>query len=86
MLWAIVPFFCAHIDELLALTSFDEEKPLRTTVQDYVDAFEKHYPTKDVKVKYRRKWDAYAVYIDGDMGDRLLSMEELQEATRMFNR
>jgi hypothetical protein len=56
-----------------------------TFVEAYLEGFKKHYPEKDVRVQYRRKHDAYAVFIDGSAGDRLLSESELREATRMFN-
>jgi hypothetical protein len=59
---------------------------MQTSVAAYIDAFKRHYPNHDVKVKYRSRNDSYAVFINGDHGGILLSHEDLVEATRMFNR
>lgn len=59
-----------------------------TFIQAYLEAFHKHYPAKDVRVKHKRhngEW-RYAVIIDGDKGDMLLSETDLREATRAFNK
>jgi hypothetical protein len=63
----------------------DELEIEMTLEEEYVNAFHKHYPTKDVVVKYRRKFDGFAVYIDGDAGDKLLSEADMRAAIRMFN-
>jgi hypothetical protein len=51
-------------------------------------AFKANYPMHDVKIKPRkvRGEIRYAVAINGDSGDLLLSEQDIRSATRMFNR
>jgi hypothetical protein len=57
---------------------------MRMGIQEYIAAFHKCYPSKEIKVLYRRQHDKYAVKINGENSDRLLSFQELLEATKMF--
>lgn len=57
-------------------------------ISRYLEAFAKHYPAKNVKVKPKRlRGDLkFQVVIDGDAGDMLLSEDDIRAAVRMFNR
>jgi hypothetical protein len=57
-------------------------------IQAYIEGFKKHYPSHNVEVKSKRQrgeW-RFAVIINGDKGDVLLSEADMREATRMFNK
>lgn len=55
-------------------------------LQQYIDAFQRCYPQKTVRVKpadMRRGGSmSFWVYINGDKGDRPLTTAELESATR----
>ena len=60
-------------------------------IEAYKEAFSRNYPHHDVKVRPRRGRKhgdeiKYAVIINGDSGDMLLSADDLRSSTRDFNR
>lgn len=53
----------------------------------YTEAFGKHYPQHAVEVKKGKSRDGVAMYnvhINGDKGDRPMTLGELREATQAF--
>lgn len=57
-------------------------------IQAYKEQFLKHYPAKNVRVLPRKTREGirFAVEIDGDKGDILLSENDMRDAIRMFTR
>jgi hypothetical protein len=61
---------------------------MNNIIAQYLEAFGQHYPAMQVQVKPKRvRGDLkFAVLINGDAGDLLLSEDDLRSAIRMFNR
>jgi hypothetical protein len=59
-----------------------------TFIDAYKEAFSRNYPHHTCKVTPRRVRGElrYAIIINGDKGDLLLSEEDVRSATRDFNR
>jgi hypothetical protein len=59
-------------------------------IAEYIEAFQRCYPGRSVELKPKRdnrtREIRWRVIIDKDGGDRLLSDDEVKQATRDFNR
>ena len=57
----------------------------------YINAFQKHYPSKKVEIKPTKPKKGtgeaqWHVYIDGDHGNRAMTASEIHQATLDFNK
>lgn len=59
-----------------------------STVALYVEAFKRCYPQKTIELKPKKVQGEYRwqVIINSEKGELLLTDEDLQSATRLFNR
>jgi hypothetical protein len=58
-------------------------------VEEYKNAFLRHYPDKDLQVLFKKKVDGtygFKVAINGDAGDLILSPGDIMDATMGFNK
>lgn len=58
-------------------------------IQEYISAFNTAYPQKTIGVSFSHKQQGeehFSVSIDHDKGGRTLTVSDMREATRQFNR